>query len=140
MTGCVSGGIEKGFKVLLDTSAFLLIINGVDVFSEVEKILGNKPEFITLDAVVNELIKLASRAGSRRGTAARLALSRSLRRVGIVETGRPEELPDRVIVEYALRNPEVVVVTLDRDLRNRLRSLGIRTLTWWSSRKRFTGV
>lgn len=142
----MSGGVrssskertDNNLRVLLDTSVLLLIYDGIDVFSAVEDVLERKPKFITLDAVINELNKLSSKPGSRRGLAARFILNKGLlNKVNIVRSGQPNLLPDEAIVDYVKRNPEVIVVTLDKELRRKLKALGGKTLTWWLSRRRF---
>lgn len=125
--------------MLLDTSALLLLYEGVDPLQAIEDLLQGRVEFYTLDAVVKELRSLAERVGSRKGRAARLALQHivSSGAVKTIETGFAG-LADEAIVKFASLHKDFIVVTLDEELRRRLKELGVRVLTWWFGRRRFS--
>ena len=130
--------MKNRLRVLLDTSVLLLIYEGIDIFSGIEDFLERGLEFETLDSVINELKRLSNKPGSRKGLAARFILSEGvLNKVTVIKTGNPGLLPDEAIVNYVRRSPEIVVVTLDKELRRKLKALGVKTLTWWLGRKRF---
>ncbi len=133
-------GASNRLRVLLDTSALLLIYDGIDIFNAIEDLLERKPEFMTLDSVINELNKLSSKSGSKRGLAARFILNKGLlNKVDVIESGQPNLLPDEAIINYVKKDPEVIVVTLDKELRKKLKAVGVKTLTWWLGRRKFAG-
>ena len=137
--GARSSGSKLGkFKVLLDTSAFLLIYEGVDIFDKLWDALKEPIEFYTLDKVVEELKNLAKSRGSRRGRAANLVLTNVIHKVKIIGTGGNYATADDAIVDFVKQNPEFVVVKLDDDLKRRLRNEGAKVLTWWAGRHRFS--
>ncbi len=131
-------GGKTVYEVLLDTSALLLLEESVDIFEEIEDFLEAPCRFLIPEAVLKELRKL-SRLKGKKGRGARLALEYlKLRKEKIEVVGQGREYPvDEAVIELAReRNP--VVVTLDRELRRRLKDTGIRVLTWWSGKAKFS--
>jgi len=111
--------------VLLDTNALLLPHqHGVDVFSEIDRLITETHETITLSTVAGELKALADSA-SEDGVAANVGL-RLLegKKVKMVPSSGPV---DDAIVEYAA-SKNAVVCTNDRDLKRRLKARGVRTI------------
>jgi len=125
-------------KVLLDTSVLLLFFEGIDVLDKLWYALQEPMEFYTLDKVVEELRELAKSPGSRRGRAARIVLTHVLSKLRILETNSKYRTADDAIVEFIRQHPEFIVVTLDEELRSRLKEINAKVLTWWMSRKRFS--
>ncbi len=110
--------------VLLDTN-FLLLPHqhGVDVFSEIERLVPEKHEVATLSTVVGELEELTG--PSKDGVAANVALQ-LLREKGVVVLPA-EGGVDESIVEKA-GGGGVLVGTNDRELKSQLRSKGVELL------------
>lgn len=107
-------------SVLLDANALMMPAQfGVDLVSELEGLLGRCALF-TLDGVVEELRRL-SRGGGRNAAAARVALQLS-DRIPVVE--RDGGSVDDRIIDHATESG-CLVVTNDRDLRDRLLSRGV---------------
>jgi len=125
-------------KILLDTSALLLFFEGVDVLDKLWHALQEPMEFYTLDTVIEELRELAKSPGSRRGRAARTVLTYVISKLKVIETHGKYQTADDAIVEFTKKHPEFIVVTLDEELRSRLKELNAKVLTWWASRKRFS--
>lgn len=137
--GVRSSASEMGkFKLLLDTSAFLLFFEGVDVFDKLWDALKEPIEFCTLDKVVEELQNLARSRGSKRGRAASLVLDKVIHKVKIIPAGGDFPTADDAIVDFVRRNPEFIIVTLDEELKKRLKELDAKVLTWWAGRHRFS--
>ncbi len=137
--GARSSGTKVGkFKLLLDTSAFLLFFEGVDVFDKLWDALKEPIEFYTLDKVVEELKNLAKSRGSKKGRAASLVLSKVIHKVKIIPAGGDYSTADDAIVDFVRHNPEFIVVTLDEELKKRLKELDAKVLTWWAGRHRFS--
>ncbi len=135
----MNGYREMNIKLLLDTNVFLLLYEGIDPLQELEKVFYGRAEFYTIRPVIDELQKLSAKKGSRKGRAASLVLSSELmKRVKVIEfVGRSPNADDSIL-EFAVNNPEYGVVTLDSQLRSRLKRAGIKVLTWWRSMKRFS--
>jgi rRNA-processing protein FCF1 len=110
-------------KVLIDTNAFTLPVQfGIDLFSELERILGSY-EPLVLDGTLQELQRLGAGSG-KDASAARVgrALAERCTVVGV-----PGGTVDERIVRYA-RKSGCTVVTNDIGLKHRLRESGIRVI------------
>ncbi|MGC8975045.1 MAG: hypothetical protein ACP5KB_02470 [Thermoprotei archaeon] len=126
-------------KVLLDTSALLLVSEGIDLDIKLREDLDcDKVEMYTLDVVVRELKSLASSKSVRKAPPARHALEYVASHVLIVDTGINDVSGDKALLSYVSANPDYIVVTLDKKLRKLLKLAGFRVVTWWSSRRRFS--
>ncbi|MCX8184355.1 MAG: hypothetical protein N3E43_01170 [Sulfolobales archaeon] len=127
--------------LVLDTSALLLVAEGVNSVEEALEILRSRcsnVKLILLTEVTQELSKLASGRG-RKGIAARLALA-ELGKLGVEKIESVDcDRVDDCILKYSLdvRNLEVVVLTADRKLAKILRENNVRHIIWWKSRRRF---
>jgi rRNA-processing protein FCF1 len=112
-------------KVLIDTNVFTLPVQfGIDLFSELERILGGF-EPLVLDGSVRELECLGA-GGGKDASAARVgrALAERCTVVGIPgATGTVDER----IVRYARANG-CIVVTNDIGLRRMLKEEGVRVI------------
>mgnify|MGYP000219628371 CR=1 FL=1 len=126
-------------KLLLDTSALLLVSEGVDLDIKLREDLDcDRVELYTLDVVVSELRNLASSKSVKKAPPAKHALEYVTKHVMVVKTGIDEGLGDRALISYASANPDYIVVTLDKKLRKLLKLMGVKVVTWWSSRCRFS--
>jgi len=112
--------------VLLDTNALLMPHqHGVDVFAEIDRIIDEIHEIITLSTVVEEL-KGLSCSSSDDGAAARVGL-RLLKEKTLRLVPSSGDVDD-AIVEYAEKN-NAVVCTNDKALKRRLKVRGVRTIS-----------
>ena len=107
-------------SVVVDTN-FLMIpgLFGVDIFSELDRVLDRKFKLIIPEPVVKELNRLARGASAER-SAAKIALA-LVRRGRVVKTDAPA---DGAILELAKRE-STVVGTNDARLRKELRARGV---------------
>lgn len=112
----------KDLQVILDTN-FLMIpgLYGVDIFSELDRILDRKHEILVPEVVIGELEHLEEEGDSSERRAASLALDLA---------SRTEEIPsqgpaDEEIIRLARGDDRVVVGTNDSDLKKRVRNEGI---------------
>ena len=116
---------RRRVPVVLDTN-FLLIPgqHGVDVFSELDRVLEVNYRLVTLKGVVEELKRIAEskEAGWRDRVAARIAL-KLLERVEVLDYGEGMDV-DEAITRYAVEN-RAIVCTVDGELRKKLNKLGI---------------
>jgi len=132
-------------RVVLDTSALLVIGEHGSTRGIAEALEGvcDSLTLVILKPVLDEVSRIALEKG-RRGVAARLFLK-------LVGEGyiSPEVVEaracgntDECVLKYALElkssGEKVIVITLDRELSERLKEVGIACMTWWYSRKRFT--
>ncbi len=122
-------------RAVLDTSVLMLAYEGVDVIGEIERVLESKPELVVTSRVVEELQRLASSQSTRKRRAARLALQLVERYCKVVSA--KGETADDTIIDYVVRDREAIVVTADRELRRRLRELGIPHIYYKEERKGF---
>ncbi|MDD5110910.1 MAG: ribonuclease VapC [Candidatus Altiarchaeota archaeon] len=113
--------------VLLDTNFLLLPgMDGIDIFSELEKLVGEQIELATLSSVVSELRKIGQ-SRSKRGTAANVALALiGKKNVKSIETALPA---DESILRHALDHENVIVCTNDRELKQKLKRGNVRVIT-----------
>lgn len=106
-------------EVLLDTSVFLLIYDGIDIFEKINEALLAECEFLTLWNIIDELLSLATRNHGRRGRAARLALNIISKKVKIINTDLKGRTDD-IIIKFAESKRNIYVATADIELKNRL--------------------
>jgi uncharacterized protein len=122
---------KKKTQVILDTN-FLLIPGekGVDVFSEIDRILSEPYELCVLDKTLAELEKIvANSAKKKEGFNAKLGIVLLKQKNLKILTSFSEEYADKAIVEYAEKNPEgVVVATQDKGLRDKLKRIPVRVI------------
>jgi rRNA-processing protein FCF1 len=116
---------EEPVKVVLDANFFFLSSQfNVDVFEELENLLNRRFEPILLSSTQKELQGLAESSSPKQRKQAQLALRLAEKcRVVDVEKGLKETYDD-VIVRVAAewKSP---VATNDRELRKRLRKVGV---------------
>ncbi|KXA89931.1 hypothetical protein AKJ37_02675 [candidate division MSBL1 archaeon SCGC-AAA259I09] len=105
--------------VILDTN-FLMVpeTHGVDIFSEIDRILDKKYKLIVPEAVVKELKKLKEDGSSSERKAAGIALKLTDR----AEKIKSQNPADEEILKLA-KEKECVVGTNDSTLKKRLRDL-----------------
>ncbi|MBS3815124.1 MAG: DNA-binding protein [Hadesarchaea archaeon] len=109
------------FRVILDAN-FLMTpeLHGVDIFSEIERILNVNYELVVPSVVINELETLASKGNSTERSAAKVALGLANRAKKIETSGEADE----EIIRLA-RGKNSIVGTNDTELRKRLREEGV---------------
>ncbi|MEM1695283.1 MAG: 30S processome protein Utp24 [Desulfurococcaceae archaeon] len=111
--------------VVLDTNMLMLAASGVRVFEQIEEQLETKPRFVVLSPVLNELIKLSRTPSQSLRKQALLALELVRMFCEIVDYGNVETSSvDELIIRYAVEN-KAIVATNDRELRAKLRAIGI---------------
>ena len=113
--------------VLLDSNLlFLPHRQKIDVFSEIQDIVPETHEIVTLSTVVSELERLKEMK-SEDGVAARIGLE--LLRRNNVRVIEAEGQADESIIKFALENKrDVIVCTNDVRLKNQLNKKGIQLI------------
>jgi len=115
-------------KVILDSNfLFVPLQFRIDIFDEIEKIMGEKVELTVLSTTIEELERLVKKGKDKISRQASFALEIA-KKCRILEVKRlPGESNDDVIVKVAkeLRCP---VATNDRILKRRLRNMGVAVI------------
>ncbi|MEM0505307.1 MAG: hypothetical protein QW267_02470 [Sulfolobales archaeon] len=127
-------------KILFDSSVLLQVFEGIDVFELITNDVG-KCRYYILDNILNELSRMSLNSRGPKGRAARLALEYINRRgVEVINTNLHELSGDESIIEFLKARPdrgEFVVATNDDGLKRELLDLGVKVLTWWSSKFKY---
>jgi len=115
--------------VIMDTNFLTVPAQfGVDVFSEAERVLERRLEFVLLDSVLEEIKSKLERASRTEARMFRIALDLVERCtiVSVDETEKENPVDDQLL-DYA-RSVEGVLATNDRELREKAKSRGIPIL------------
>jgi rRNA-processing protein FCF1 len=129
------------YKVLLDTNFLLIPAQfGVDIYSELDRIMLSSYRVYILDRTIGELGKIASEQRGRIRRDVRLALSMveqkvSAGEIGIIDTSHiPDDMSvDDIMVSY----DAYVVATQDMELQRRLKDKGIKVISMRQKRYLF---
>jgi len=129
-----TGKMPSRCIVLIDTSVLLLISEGL---ASLEDFIQSVQEcrVIVPDFVVEELKRLALQGG-KRGKLASWALSNIISRFEIAESGVEVNTVDDALLSLAQRLG-AIIATADAELRGRARHRGIRTIYYWTAKRRF---
>jgi rRNA-processing protein FCF1 len=116
-------------RVILDTNFLTVPAQfGVDVFSEAERVLERRVEFIVLESVVEEVRAKLERSGKTESRMFRVALDLVERcKVVEIDQSMKNSLVDDQLLEYAV-SVNGVLATNDRELRERAAKQGIPVL------------
>lgn len=120
--GC--GLNDRRIKVVLDTNFIVLIGDKPDIINQIEEKLLVKPEFIVLNQVLEELISLTRSKAVGTARKAKFALELIKQFSTFVKYADEYKDADEAIINYALEN-KAIVATNDKELRRRLKMLGI---------------
>lgn len=104
----------------------VLVSKPIKQVPRIESELG-KLEFLVPDIVVEELGRLAEKAGPKRSTLAKTAIELTAAKFRQVKVGRASHVDD-AIVEYAM-STKCAVATIDTNLRRRLIANEVLVLT-----------
>jgi hypothetical protein len=122
---------KKRTQVILDTN-FLLIPGekGIDIFSEIERILSEPYDLCVIDKTVDELDKIVEKSSKKNeGFNAKLGIILLKQKNLKTLKSFSEEYADRAIVEYAKKNAEkVIVATQDKELKEQLKKIPVRVI------------
>ncbi|MEM3004649.1 MAG: hypothetical protein QXK96_05070, partial [Candidatus Bathyarchaeia archaeon] len=112
------------YRVALDSNFLLLPLTvRLDIFSEAERLLPGRAQFIVIKPIREEIERL-SRRSSQLGRKAKFALSLLNRCIEIDDEVEAVGTVDDALVNYAMRH-RVIVATTDRRLRKRLRDINV---------------
>ncbi|MEM2873327.1 MAG: hypothetical protein QXD82_04060 [Nitrososphaerales archaeon] len=124
-------------RVLLDASFILTLASKpLKFIEELEEMLG-KVELLVLEDTVKELEAISKRPSVKKAKQAKLALDFVMKLKQI--TYAYEGSVDDKILKYAKEN-EFIVATMDRELRKRLRNMGLSVITLSGNRLMINGA
>ena len=115
-------------KILLDTN-FLLIPHqfGVDIFTQIDRIMHFKYKIFVLDKSVEELKKVIEGQKGKSKDAAKIALKLiAIKNIWVIKT-ESDKKTDDTIVELS-RKDNYIVATQDKDLKRSLINHGIEVI------------
>jgi len=111
--------------ILLDTNFFFVPFQmGVNIFSEIERIVDEPLELFTLSSTIGEIERVAKSGKGDDKASAKLALQLA-KNLKIIDTPNSG---DAAILAYAKVNTDVIVATNDSELRKKLKAAKTRTI------------
>jgi len=115
-------------KVILDSNfLFVPLEFKIDIFEEIQNILGGRIKFIVLSSTIEELEKISASGKNKLSRQASFALELA-KKCEILKVERlPGESNDDVIVRIA-KKFKCTVATNDRTLKRTLRNMGIAVI------------
>jgi rRNA-processing protein FCF1 len=124
-------------RILLDTSFILTLASKpLNLIEELEDIFG-KVELLVLDDTIKELEVISKRSSVKKAKQAKLALdfATKLKRIAYDCEGSVDDK----ILRYAKENG-LIVITMDKELRKRLKAINLSTITLRENRLVVDGV
>jgi len=118
--------VVKMAKILLDASFILLLVSKpIASFREMEDVLG-KAELLLLKDTINEIEGISKGSSLKRSKLAKLTLefARNLEHIDYAGEGTVDDK----ILNCALEK-KLIVATMDRELRRKLRTIGLPVIT-----------
>ena len=111
-------------KIFLDTNFLMIPVKfGVDIFSEMDRIIDEKYELVTVEPVVKEL-EFISQGRGKDAKAAKVGLELIKRKkIKVVKT--KEKSADKSLIELSEGN---AVATLDVELKKKLMKIGRKVI------------
>jgi rRNA-processing protein FCF1 len=124
-------------RILLDTSFILTLASKpLNLIEELEDIFG-KVELLVLDDTIKELEVISKRSSIKKAKQAKLALdfATKLKRIAYDCEGSVDDK----ILRYAKENG-LIVITMDKELKKRLKAINLSTITLRENRLVVDGV
>ncbi len=112
-------------RIILDTNFLTIPYQfNIDIFEEIDRIMEEKYDLVTLDSVVEELKNLKKTKG-KKAAAAKVALSLiKEKNIKIINT----EDKNVDITIHRMSDKNTIVATNDKDLRERLKDKNVKVL------------
>lgn len=122
-----TNNLDSVLKIVLDTNFLMTPFNlGIDVVSELDRIINQKYEIIILKGTIEELKGLSKNPSLKVRKAARLALELA-QRYTVVDLVPENGNMDALIVKLS-KKEGYIVATNDKNLRRKLKSEGVPTI------------
>ena len=111
-------------KILLDTNFMMIPYKfGVDIFTQIDRILTFKYRLFVLDKTLEELKNIVEKQKGKNREAAKIALKlTAIKNIGIIKTNGNKKTDD-AIIDLSSKN-DYIVATQDKDLKRRLINRG----------------
>lgn len=123
--------LKKKTKIILDTN-FLMIPgeHGVDIFSEIQRIVNEPIEVYIIDKTIDELETLIMRHGHKKEAFnAKLGLIMAKQKGLKTLNSSKDEYVDSAILRIAKELPNsTIIATQDAELKGELKKLSVRTI------------
>lgn len=115
--------LKKKTQVILDTN-FLLVPGelGIDIFSEIDRLLSEPYEICVLKQSIEELQTIINKHGQRKeGFNAKLGYIMTKQKDLKILSGSKKEYVDDTLVQIAQKQPEkTIIATQDKELQGRI--------------------
>lgn len=123
---------KKKTKIILDTN-FLFIPGdaGVDIFTEIQRIISEPYELCVMNSTIKELEStIFNTSKQKQGLNAKLGLILVKQKNLKTLKGSSNHYADSSIIDYARENPEkTIIATQDKDLKKELKKIPVRIIT-----------
>jgi len=113
-------------KILLDTNFFLVPVQmGIDIFEELDRVIGKSYKLVTIKPVVNELKEIKAKGWGKDQIATRVGM-KFLEKVEVIDFSGIADNADEAIIQYGQANKrECAIATNDKELRAKLEELRV---------------
>ena len=107
-------------KIFLDTNFLMSIMQfKIDIFSEIDRIIDETYTILVLDKTIQELEEIIKTQKTKEKKAAQFALKAvRIKNISVYETKENKDVDD--ILAGLSRDNNVIIATLDKDLKKRL--------------------
>ena len=122
---------KKKTSIILDTN-FLFMPGelGIDIFTEIERLVNEPHELCVMDSTIHELENiLRETARQKQGLNAKLALILIKQKNLKTIRGSSTKYADDSIIEYTAQNPKTIVATQDGELKKKIKKIPARIIT-----------
>lgn len=114
-------------KVFIDTNFWLIPQRyGIDIFSEIERLIPESYEIVVSESVIEELKKIQKTGKGKDKVAAKIGLSLIEKKIRDIIPER--DAVDSLILKISEKEKYLVVCTNDKELRKKLRSSNVKTI------------
>lgn len=123
---------KKKTMVIIDTNFLMLPgSRGIDIFSEIAKLMDEPHELYVVDKTLEELQTIISKDGKKKdGFNAKLGFILAKQKSLKTLTSSKEEYVDSAIVRIVSQSPQkTIVATQDKELQGELKKLSVRIIT-----------
>lgn len=123
---------KKKTIVIVDTNFLMLPgSRGIDIFSEIAKVMDEPHELCIVDKTLEELQTIILKDGKKKaGFNAKLGFILAKQKSLKTLTSSKEEYVDSAIVRIASQSPrKTIVATQDKELQGELKKLSVRIIT-----------
>lgn len=116
--------------IILDTNMLFLPADGIDIFTEINRIMREPHEIKIVDKTLDELQKIIAKDGQKKsGFNAKLGYIMAKQKNLKTLSSSKDEYVDEAIVRIASKNAKkTIVATQDKELQNALKDNNVRII------------